>query len=277
MTTPLTGPNAFSVDLEDWYHPFMWMDAERRRGLEDRLRVGAEPLLELLDRYSVRATFFILGQVAEQHPGLVAAIARSGHEIASHGYGHQFVYRQSVEEFRADVRRSVETIVAACGSRPVGYRAPNFSFTKASLWAPKVLQEEGFTFDSSIVPTALNPVYGLRGAPRHVHQDDNGLWEFPIPTLKILGMGLPIAGGLYLRSLPYFVTRRALHAYNRHGWPAVVYVHPWELDTGQPRVGGMPLMNRIARYRNLDSTYGKIERLLNDFEFAPLSEVIHGR
>lgn len=276
MTDPYVGPNALSVDLEDWFHPFIWLDAEQRNGLEDRLVRGTEPLLDLFERYSVKATFFVLGQVADRYPDLVSAIANAGHEIASHGHSHQLVYRQTIEEFRTDVQKSVQSISNACGILPRGYRAPSFSFTNKSNWGFQVLRELGFTFDSSVVPTNLNPIYGIADATRNIHVTVEGIWEFPIPTVQLFGCRLPVAGGLYLRTVPYFVTRKALRDFNRRGWPAVVYVHPWELDPHQPRLRGMPLLNRFAHYVNLESTHRKVQSLLQDFEFAPVSEVIGG-
>lgn len=264
--------NALTVDLEDWYHGIE-LPPDRWPEFEDRLQSSCALLLEILAECDARATFFVLGDVAERHPGLVRDVAAAGHEIASHGCAHQFVYEQGEDEFRADVRRSI-SLLEGCGCDDVaGYRAPYFSITRKSIWALDVLAELGIRYDSSIFPVR-NYRYGIPDADPVPHRVNAGsLMEFPISTWRVAGRNVPVAGGAYFRLLPYSVTRRGIAAINRSGHPAVFYIHPWELDPDHPRI---PLPRRIAatHYANLRSTERRLRRLLGQFEFAPMREVL---
>jgi polysaccharide deacetylase family protein (PEP-CTERM system associated) len=263
--------NALTVDLEDWYHGIE-LPPERWREFEDRLVRPCNLLLGILHELDVRATFFVLGDVAERHPDLVRKVASAGHEIGSHGCAHRFVYDQEENEFRADVQRSI-ALLEECGCDDViGYRAPYFSITRRSLWALRVLAELGMRYDSSIFPVR-NYRYGIPDAEPTPHRVNGALVEFPISTWRVAGRNVPVAGGAYFRLLPYSVTRRGISAINRAGNPAVFYIHPWELDPGHPRI---PLPRRIAatHYANLGATERRLRRLLGQFEFAPMREVL---
>src|SRR5881296_647064 len=223
--------NALTVDFEDWYQGLEIPHTEWT-GYEDRIVVTGRRLLGLLDDARVRATFFVLGHVAERHPEIVREIAAAGHEIGTHGYSHTFVYKQTPEVFREELRRAVGTLEDLSGQPVLGHRAPFFSITKDSLWAFEILAELGIRYDSSVFPV-LNYRYGIPDAPRwpyEVRTRVTMLKEFPISTWQILGHNVPIAGGAYFRIYPYALTRRGLQAINRQGRPVTFYLHPWELD-----------------------------------------------
>jgi polysaccharide deacetylase family protein (PEP-CTERM system associated) len=273
MTAP-SPVNALTVDFEDWYQGLEIPQASWA-GYEDRLPASGRRLLALFAERGARATFFILGAVAERHPELVREIAAAGHEIGTHGWSHTLVYQMTPETFREELVRSIRLLESLTRQHIVGHRAPFFSITRRSLWALDILGEEGLRYDSSVFPV-LNYRYGIEDAPRWpyaVREGDGGLIEFPISTWRVLGRNLPVSGGAYFRIFPYALTRTALRSINREGKPVVFYVHPWELDPGHPRI---PLPRRIAatHYFNLGSTAGRLRRLLGEFSFAPMKEVL---
>lgn len=274
--------NVMTIDVEDWHH-CMGLDPATWSAYEDRIVQSTSKVLDLLREADVRATFFTMGYVAEHHPELVARIADEGHEVECHGYHHEFVYNLSPDEFRDDLCRTRDAIERATGRRPLGYRAPYFSIVRdRSWWALDTLAELGFRYDSSIFPV-YNHRYGVPDAPRFVHTiETNGfgsLAEIPSSTLKWRA-NWPVAGGVYFRFLPYPLIRRAVKRINDEGQPAILYVHPWEMDPEQPVLAGLNPLFRARRYLNLDKTEGKWRSLLRDFEFAPMGEVfqkeIHG-
>jgi polysaccharide deacetylase family protein (PEP-CTERM system associated) len=263
--------DVFTVDFEDWYHGIEIESADWGR-FESRIEVGTSRLLDLLDEAHTRATFFILGAAAEAAPDLVREIARRGHEIGTHGYGHEFVYNLTVETFRADLLRSLEVLAGLVPGPILGYRAPYFSVTAESRWALDVLQESGIRYDSSVFPVR-NYRYGIPEAPRFIHEVRPGLVELPPSTWRLAGHNLPIAGGAYFRLLPYTLTRFGLRRAHAAGKPAVFYLHPWELDPGHPR---LPLPRRVAltHYHNLAKTQFRLRKLLAEFDFASASDVL---
>lgn len=266
--------NALTIDLEDWYQgleipPTEWA------GYEDRIVPAGRRLLDIFAAAGVKATFFVLSYVAERHPELVCEIAAAGHEIGTHGYAHEFIYHLTPEQFRQQMRRSICVLEDLTGQPVLGHRAPFFSITRESLWALEVLGELGIRYDSSIFPV-VNYRYGISDAPRWPHRISIGadsITEFPISTLRLWGHNLPIAGGAYFRIFPYAVTRRAFRMINAEGQPVTFYLHPWELDADHPRI---PLPRRIAltHYFNLRATEKRLQRLLRDFHFAPMKEVL---
>jgi len=267
--------NAFTIDWEDWYQG-LEIPADRWDGLEDRLAFSAHRTLEVLADAGVRATFFVLGWAAERHPALVRDIAAAGHEVATHGWSHTLIYTQRPEVFRAELERSIKMLEDLTGTRVVGHRAPFFSITNRSLWALDILGELGIRYDSSIYPV-YNYRYGIEGAPRWPHAITRGgvtLTEFPISTWKLLGRNLPIAGGAYFRIYPYALTRAGFRAINHSGRAGVFYLHPWELDPDHPRID-LPRRIALTHYVNLRATEGRLRRLLRDFEFAPMREVLN--
>jgi polysaccharide deacetylase family protein (PEP-CTERM system associated) len=266
--------NALTIDFEDWYQGLQIPYTEWQ-GFEDRIVPVGRRLLELLAEVGVRATFFVLGYVADQHPALVREIAAAGHEIGTHGYTHTLVYQQTPALFRMELERSIRVLEELTGRPVLGHRAPFFSITKKSLWALEVLGELGIRYDSSIFPLR-NYRYGIENAPRWAYEIMTGgrtLQEFPISTWRLWGRNLPVAGGAYFRIYPYALTRHAFRSINRQGRPAVFYLHPWEIDPDHPRI---PLPRRIAatHYFNLKATEGRLRRLLRDFTFAPMKEVL---
>ena len=266
--------NALTIDIEDWHHNMVHESASWG-AYEDRIVGSTERVLRLLDETGTRATFFVLGYVADHHPELVARIHAEGHEVSSHGYGHEFVYNLTPEQFRSDLERTNEAIQRATGERPLGYRAPFFSITKRSLWALDILYELGFRYDSSIYPV-LNHRYGIPDAQRFPHSastsGDGTLLELPLSTVR-LGLNLPAGGGVYFRFLPYRLIKLAVKRVNREGQPAILYFHPWEMDPEQPVMDGLPVLFKARRYLNLDTAEDKWRSLLSDLRFAPIREV----
>jgi polysaccharide deacetylase family protein (PEP-CTERM system associated) len=271
--------NAMSVDVEDYFQVSAFdghVSRERWDGLESRVCRNTERLLEIFEQASVRATFFVLGWVAERHPSLVRTIAGAGHEIASHGYGHGLVYDMTPDQFREDVRRAKALLEAVSGTPVLGYRAPSYSITRDSLWALDVLASEGHVYDASIFPIHHDR-YGIPEAPRYAHPRSvphGTIWEFPGSTARWAGQNLPIGGGGYFRLLPYAWTRWGIERVNRvESKPVMFYLHPWEIDPEQPRIAA-PLLSRFRHYRNLEKTEQRLRRLLQDFAFAPALHVL---
>jgi polysaccharide deacetylase family protein (PEP-CTERM system associated) len=275
--------NALTVDVEDYYHVaafesvIRFEDWER---FESRVENNTYRILEILEAHKTQATFFVLGWVAERHPQLVRAISACGHEVASHGYAHQRLYNQTPEQFRTETRRSKCILEDAIGQAILGYRAASYSVTAKSLWALAILREEGFAYDSSIFPIH-HDLYGIPSAPRFCHvlqgPDCGGLVEFPLSTLRVGSVNLPIAGGGYFRLFPYTFTRWGIRRLNKHEHQsAVVYLHPWEIDPCQPRipVGGRA---RLRHYLNLSRTAARLHRLLQDLRFGTMADVLRER
>lgn len=272
--------NALTFDVEEYFHAEVFsgvVPREQWSTLESRVVRATERLLALLAETRTRATFFVLGWVAERHPAVVRAIATEGHEVACHGYGHQMITRQSRAEFTEDIHRAKVTVEDAAGVAVTGYRAPTFSVVRETLWSLEVLAASGFQYDSSIFPI-VHDRYGIPDAPRFPHRRGAGdgmeITEFPLSTVTRFGARFPVAGGGYFRLFPYAVTRWALRQLNvREGQPGMVYLHPWEIDAGQPRLA----VGRAAQFRhsvNTGTTVSKLRRLLRDFTFVPVREVL---
>ena len=273
--------NAFSVDVEDWYQvadfdaviPFPDWDR-----YESRVERNTDAILGLLAEAGCHGTFFVLTWNAERHPAIVRRIAAAGHEVATHGYAHRIVYEQTREEFHHDVERAKRTLEDIIGEPVLGYRAPSFSFTRRSAWAPDVLLDLGFRYDSSVFPVR-DSLYGMPDAERFPYvireRDGRRLVEFPITTTALLGRNLPLGGGAYLRVFPYRYLRWGMRRVNRRErQPAVVYIHPWEIDPGQPRMKTAGKRGFSSHYVNLGRTEAKLRRLLRDFRFAPMRAVL---
>ena len=273
--------NAMSVDVEDYFQVSAFDEVVPRSSWdrhESRVCANTDRLLALFADTGVRSTFFVLGWVAERFPHLIRRIAEGGHEVASHGFGHRLVYELTPAEFREDVRRSKSVLEAVVGAPVCGYRAPSYSVVKRSLWALDVLIEEGFTYDASIFPIHHDR-YGIPDAPRHAHvmtTRAGSIVEAPGSTVRIGRMNLPIAGGGYFRILPYALTKWGigrLNAVERR--PAIFYMHPWEIDPGQPRIN-VGSVSRLRHYRNLHKTEARLRALLRDFKFSTINDVVIG-
>ncbi len=272
--------NALSVDVEEYYHALVFQEATAGLGggaWESRVEPSTERVLALLDRHGIRGTFFVLGEVAAAHPGLVRRIAAAGHEVACHGYRHVRVDAATAAAFRADVRQAKALLEDLAGAAVLGYRAPNFSIGRGQPWAFDVLLEEGFEYDSSTYPIAHDR-YGDRAAPRAVHavrRTPRGrLIEFPIGTARVLGWNLPAGGGGYFRVLPAALVRAGIRRVNRRERrPTMFYFHPWELDPEQPRPP-MAWRHRARHYAGTRRMEGKLESLLAGLRFAPARDVL---
>jgi len=272
--------NAFTVDVEDYYHVSAferYIDRSHWEQYDSRVVANTLRVLELLDQHNTHATFFVLGWIAQRWPNLVREIHRRGHEIGSHSYWHQLIYRQSPDEFRRDLRWSRDVLQDAIGAPVRAHRAPSFSITRQSLWALNILVEEGFQIDSSVFPIRHDR-YGIPGARPEIHQLDTHagtLWEFPMSVVPLGRMNLPIGGGGYFRLYPLAWTLRLLSRINRvHGRSFVFYVHPWELDPGQPRLHVGSWLSRCRHYVNLASTETKLKTLLKTFRFGRLGDLL---
>lgn len=272
----VTMQNALTIDLEDWYQGLTSTGRQPEQWpiYEARVVANTERLLTIFAAAKVQATFFVLGYVADHFPALVRQVADQGHEIALHGYSHQHVGRLTPAQFRDDVERGQEAVQAASNRRPRGFRAPMFSINGDSLWALELLRELGFDYDSSVFPTR-NPLYGYPQAPRFPYHPFAGdpFVEFPLAVTRVMGLNWPVAGGFYLRLLPYPLLKWGLQRLNQERIPAVIYLHPWDLDTGQPRLNPT-LRERFTHYHNRQSSEQKLLALLRDFRFAPLQELL---
>lgn len=270
--------HGLSFDIEEHFQVAAFDCPARRRHWDSfgsRVEKNTDIILELLEARGLKATMFILGWVAERHPQLIRRISEAGHEIASHGYAHQLISVQSHQEFREDVRKSKAILEDQTGRSVRGYRAPTFSITKETQWALPILVEEGFQYDSSIVPV-VHDYYGMPGSDPNIHlieTHSGAIWEVPPSTIKVVGVQLPIAGGGYFRLFPYRLLSGLLKKVERSGCPIVMYFHPWELDPNQPRMNGSSL-SRFRHYLNLQKTPERLRRLLKDFQFGPIENLI---
>lgn len=268
-------PNTFTVDLEEWFQGLTSTNRQVARwpALESRVVEATDTLLALLAEHHVRATFFVLGHVADHHAGLIETIWAAGHELAVHGYYHRFVHHLSRDEFAREVADSITALERITGEAPQGHRAPYFSVNASTPWAFEVLAAHGLRYDSSIFPTR-NMLYGFPGAPRLPYRiPETGLWELPASTVAWAGRNWPVAGGFYVRALPFGVTQRALRHLQRAGEPAVMYVHPWELDVNQC-YDQVTLRERITHYHGRRTLRDKLHRLLSEFRFGPMRELV---
>ncbi|GIW91666.1 MAG: polysaccharide deacetylase [Pirellulaceae bacterium] len=272
--TPL---NAFSVDVEDYFHvsafePFI--SRGEWGNYSSRVVRSTQRLLEILAKYKVRATFFVLGWVAEKFPELVKEIASAGHEIGCHSYWHRLIYTMTVDEFREDTRISCSLLADLTGQPVRLYRAPSFSIVKCSRWALDVLAEEGIEIDSSIFPI-YHDRYGWPEIPPCVQRLVAGgseLLEYPLAVVNWMGLRIPVGGGGYFRLYPFWLTHHWLRAINKQGRPFVFYIHPWELDPEQPRLPFGSAARRFRHYVNLRYTEDKLDRLLAQFRFGTVGE-----
>jgi polysaccharide deacetylase family protein (PEP-CTERM system associated) len=269
--------NGISFDVEDWFQVENLKEVISCNDWECcELRVvqNTRKILRLLERHQTLATFFILGWIAEKCPSLVKEIAAEGHEIASHGYGHELIYKLTPESFHADIRISKEILESIIAKPILGYRAPSFSITPESEWAIDVLENLGFAYDSSIFPTSFHNRYGFNGMSCVPFRFANGVVEIPLSTYRFGGVSFPLAGGGYFRLFPYAYFRHLFQRLNKQGKSIVFYLHPWELDPGQPKMK-VRLNYRLRHYVNLEKTEKRLERLLREFRFVPLIDLVN--
>lgn len=268
--------NALTFDVEDYFQVHGLAAAIPRESWEtipSRVQIGLDKILALLKRQKIRATFFFLGWIAERYPDTVRQVAAEGHEIALHGYHHRLIYEQTPEAFETDLRDGLSAIRKAYEGPVKGYRAPSFSIRQDTLWALDIIQKLGLRYDSSIFPFKRKR-YGLPSATPQPHQIRDGLWEFPMSTVKFLGKALPVGGGGYFRLYPLSWTCQAIEHLNQSAQqPAMVYLHPWELDPGQPKVQA-DWANTFRHRVNLEQTEARLEALCKQFRFGPVEEVL---
>ncbi len=269
--------NAISIDLEEWFTVYNFaniIDRATWDSLDQRAADSVTELLDLFSQHNVKATFFVLGWVAERNPELIHRIATEGHEIATHGYGHELVKEIGPQRFREDLERSLTAIKKATDYKVVGYRAPSFSVNPDLDWFFETLEEFGITYDSSLFPVQFHPDYANGDVPLPPYQIRENITEFPMSCVSIFGKNFPCSGGGYFRLFPYQWFKWGIGKINKTGRAAVFYLHPWEIDPSQPRVGNLPLSKKIRHYTNLSKCKSRLERLLNDFEFGTVREVL---
>lgn len=285
--------NLLTIDVEDYFQVSAFetvSPVETWEARESRVERNTDLILEILEDAGYTSTFFVLGWIARRCPLLVRRITEAGHEVASHGYGHQRVYNLTRSEFRKDIRKSKSLLEDITGKPVHGYRAPSYSISTETGWAFDELHDAGYRYDSSIFPMK-HDLYGMADWPRYagyaVRSVDGDwkpsempaeispqLWEIPISTLRIAGRNFPIAGGGYFRLFPYWLTQSGLKQINhREGRPFIFYLHPWELDPEQPRMHGAGLKSRFRHYLNLHKTETRFRQLLNDFPFASVRDI----
>ncbi len=268
--------NALSIDVEDYFQvaalaPYIARGEWETR--QCRVEQNVERILELLDTFDSRATFFTLGWVAERYPGMVRRIVEGGHELASHGYAHQRASEQSPEAFLADIRLAKVILEDTSGVEVKGYRAPSFSIGEGNPWALECIEQAGYRYSSSIYPI-VHDHYGMPDAPRFTFRPSRGLLEVPIATVRMFNRNWPAGGGGYFRLLPYRLSRWALRRINQVDCrPAMFYFHPWEIDPEQPRVPDLDFKTRFRHYLNLNRTERRLRQLLLDFNWGRADRV----
>jgi polysaccharide deacetylase family protein (PEP-CTERM system associated) len=265
--------NALSIDFEDWFQPFAARSIPGWENFPSRVPSDTDRLLRVLDKHKVKCTFFILGEVAEKFPEEIRAIHRAGHEIGSHGHRHLPLYSLIQDEFEQEMRQSLELLQSLTGEPVLGFRAPFFSIREGSLWAIDSLHRLGLKYDTSINPIA-GAFHGYKGGGRLPYTHPNGLMEFPITTYRMTGISIPFGGGMYYRLLPYPVIRAGLKRLNRNNIAGNIYFHPREFDPDLPRIKAGWKMNLIV-YAGTATLEEKLERMLQDFEFVPMREVLN--
>lgn len=276
-SAPIT--NALTIDVEDYFQvsafaPYIQRSEWEQR--ECRVERNVNRILDMLAEHDTRATFFTLGWVAERYPQLVRRIVADGHELASHGYGHERASDLSEAAFYQDIHTAKVLLEDLGGVAVKGYRAPSFSIGEGNLWALDTLQRAGYTYSSSIYPVKHDH-YGMPNAPRFAHKVRDGLLEVPPTTLRLFDRNLPSSGGGYFRLLPYPVSRWMLRRVNQQDQQAAIfYFHPWEIDAGQPRVAGIDLKSRFRHYVNIGRMEHRLERLLEDFRWGRMDQIFLG-
>ena len=270
--------NALGVDVEYWWcNEFLTKYLPEKK--ENQITESIDIILNLLDKYNSKATFFVLGMIAEENPDIIEKIYNKGHEIASHAYSHKTLYELGEEGFEDEIQKSMEIIGKY---KPIGFRAPSFSVNNTTKWVFDILEKYGFEYDSSIFPIKTE-LYGVPNAPLHPYRPSKNdvaksnhegkIIEFPLTVLRCAGLNIPIAGGFYLRTLPLWFLIRGMKRVNRDR-PAIIYIHPWELYSKTPRMNA-PLKSRFIAYNGINSTFKKLETLLQEFSFVPVRELLN--
>ncbi|MEW8407007.1 MAG: XrtA system polysaccharide deacetylase [Candidatus Thiodiazotropha taylori] len=272
--------NAITVDVEDYYQVSAFNKQVTKadwEGYESRVYDNTHRILKIFDDNSIKGTFFVLGWVAERNQKLITEISELGHEVACHGYSHDLVYNQTPDKFLEETRKSKAILEDIIGKPIKGYRAASYSITERSLWALDILTECGFSYDSSIFPI-MHDRYGIPGAKTMPHRlktvKGNEIIEFPLSTVGIAKRRLPVSGGGYFRLFPYWLSKAGLNRVNRNDqMPFIFYMHPWEIDEGQPKIKSSRL-SEFRHYNNIDKFESRLLKLVRDFEFSTVSDVL---
>lgn len=275
------GYNALTIDVEHWWcNEFLKKYLPENR--EDQLVDSVKFILDVLEKYDTKATFFVLGSAVEEHPEVLEMISDRGHEIGSHAYSHEPLYRLTREQFEDEIKQSIKIIYRTTGERPIGFRAPHFSINNKTKWAFEILENYGFKYDSSIFPVKTN-LYGVPNAPLtpyrpskedvSKHYPEGKIIEFPLSVLRLTRINIPISGGFYLRTLPLRFIKWALRKTSKER-PVVVYIHPWEVYPYTPRIEASLLARFEAYHGTGFSTLKKLEGLLKEFKFKPMGDII---
>lgn len=267
--------NILTVDLEEWYHP-EYVRSKTLQSKEERITQSLKSTLSLLNKWNLKATFFVVGELAEKHPEIIEKIRENNHEIAFHGYYHKPLWELKAQELRTEI----EKFKALTGEKCTGFRAPSFSLSNRTRWALKILEDCGCKYDSSLFP-AKTPLYGVWNAPTTPYKpshenitekdEKTNLWEFPLLVYGMKGINVPVAGGFYMRFFPASLITRAIKKLNRQEFPAVIFFHNWELDPETPRLK-LGLYRYFVTYHKLKETSKKLERLLSKFKFTSIKE-----
>ncbi|BDC53192.1 polysaccharide deacetylase (plasmid) [Bryobacterales bacterium F-183] len=269
--------NVMSIDVEDWfcvYNLSQHIRFEDWDKQDSRVEQSTLRLLDMFSRHRVSGTFFVLGWVADRFPDLVREIDRRGHEIATHGYAHRLLTHMTADEFRTDLLRSLEVIERSSSQRIRGHRAPSFSVTRKTPWAAGIMREAGLTYDSSVFPVGFHPDYGIGDAPLTPYWLTDGLREVPMSCAEVGSSRVPCSGGGYFRQYPYALTRWLMRRCNAAGRPVIFYLHPWEVDPDQPRIEALGWSKKFRHYRNLAETENRMERMLEDFRFGTVAQLL---
>ena len=271
--------NILSVDIEEWFHPEAvqyQFPTEIWSEQTGRVDENVEKLLNLFDEKNAKATFFTLGWVAKEYPGIIKKIVDSGHEIATHGLMHRMVTKLTPEEFEKDLGESIKILEDTSGQKILGFRAPTFSIVEETFWAWEIMLKLGLIYDSSVYPI-WHDRYGVPDAPRSVYtafeQNGNSLTEFPMSTMRLFGKNIPFGGGGYLRIFPNWFTRMGIKSVNKEGLPAIMYMHPWEFDPEQPKLN-LGKLQSLRHYYNIDKNLSKLGQLLDEFKWTSFKNVI---
>ena len=272
--------NIFTVDLEEWFVVEILAGKYTKKDWENLVSTVVDDsliLLEILNRHNVKATWFVLGWVADKFPELIQEISDYGHEISCHSYHHQRVDQLNKEQFKKDTEQAINTLIKSTGKMPFGYRAPSWSINNLNSWAFEVLADLGFVYDSSIFPIK-HDIYGWADGPRRDFkmQFESGktLIELPATTYKLFGKNIPVAGGGYFRHSPYWYTKSIIKSLNKSKQPAIFYIHPWEVNPNLPKIEGLSAIQRFRTYSSTELLTHKVEKLLKDFKFTNMADYL---
>lgn len=280
MVIPAKIVNAITVDVEDYYQVSAFnkqVKKDQWESFESRVYQNTHRILDIFDSNNIKGTFFVLGWVAERNQKLIKEISDLGHEVACHGYSHDLIYNQTPEKFLEETKKSKQIIEDIIATSVRGYRAASYSITAKSLWALDILAECGFTYDSSIFPI-MHDRYGIPGAKTSPHalqtEKGNTIIEFPLSTVGTAARRFPISGGGYFRLFPYWLSKAGLRRVNNHDlMPFIFYMHPWEIDEGQPKIQSS-MLSEFRHYNNIDKFEARLRQLIHDFEFSSVADVL---